>query len=98
VGVFVQLWLQRTGSGSRGGGRGIAVERIGALECTIRHRMSFLLAQDVGHMNCNEEEECISPRSRLAAASSCEHGSCTIFVLHLSSRKAFCHSFHVPLE
>ena len=46
----------------------------------------------------NEDEECIPLRSRLAAASSCEHGSCTIIVLQLSSRKAFCHSFHVPLE
>jgi hypothetical protein len=34
-----------------------------ALECAIRHRMSFLLAQAVGHMNCNEDEECI-PQDR----------------------------------
>jgi hypothetical protein len=29
------------------------------LPLTTRHRMGFLSAQDVRHMNCNADEECI---------------------------------------
>jgi hypothetical protein len=56
-----QFWRVNGSLFNSGCGRLAMAQEVVAdgLPLTTRHRMGFLSAQDVRHMNCNADEECI---------------------------------------